>query len=137
MNSFRSQAISVRSAAGLIDHTEVLEKMNAKHNNLYSAATIKAGIYPGQDKDNKVTAVWNILVTNDNMPDQEAYDIVRLIVEKNADLVALLGGEPGQGQLADSVAPRRREVFQRKGRQDVICRTRADETAPLRRGRCR
>jgi TRAP transporter TAXI family solute receptor len=73
----------------LIDHTDVLEKMNAKYNNLYSAATIKAGIYPGQDKDNKVTAVWNILVTNDKMPDQEAYDIVRLIVEKNADLVAV------------------------------------------------
>jgi TRAP transporter TAXI family solute receptor len=73
----------------LIDHSDLVDKMNAKYGNLYSAATIKSGIYPGQDKDNKVTAVWNILVTGDKMSDQEAYDIVKLMVEKNADLVAV------------------------------------------------
>ncbi len=73
----------------LVDHTEVLSKMNAKYNNLYAASTIKAGTYPGQDKDNKVTAVWNILVTDDKMSDQDAYNIVKLIVDKKADLVAV------------------------------------------------
>jgi TRAP transporter TAXI family solute receptor len=73
----------------LIDHTDVLAKMNAKYNNLYAASTIKAGTYPGQDKDNKVTAVWNILVTGDKMSDQDAYNIVKLIVDKKADLVAV------------------------------------------------
>jgi TRAP transporter TAXI family solute receptor len=73
----------------MIDHTEVVAKMNAKYNNLYAPAVIKAGTYPGQDKDNKVSAVWNILVTNDKMSDKDAYDIVKLIVEKKADLVAV------------------------------------------------
>ncbi|MBV9557281.1 MAG: TAXI family TRAP transporter solute-binding subunit, partial [Pseudolabrys sp.] len=73
----------------LIDHADLVDKMNAKYGNLYAASTIKSGVYPGQDKDNKVTAVWNILVTGDKMSDQEAYDIVKLMVEKNADLVAV------------------------------------------------
>ncbi|HEY6831598.1 MAG TPA: TAXI family TRAP transporter solute-binding subunit [Pseudolabrys sp.] len=73
----------------LIDHADLVGKMNEKYNNLYAASTIKSGVYPGQDKDNKVTAVWNILVTNDKMSDQDAYDIVKLIVDKKADLVAV------------------------------------------------
>jgi len=73
----------------LIDHSDVVAKMNAKYDNLYSPAVIKAGTYPGQDKDNQVSAVWNILVTNDKMSDQDAYNIVKLIVDKKADLVAV------------------------------------------------
>jgi uncharacterized protein len=73
----------------LIDHADLVGKMNEKYNNLYAASTIKSGVYPGQDKDNKVTAVWNILVTNDKMSDQDAYDIAKLIVDKKADLVAV------------------------------------------------
>jgi TRAP transporter TAXI family solute receptor len=73
----------------MIDHSEVVAKMNAKYNNLYATAVIKAGTYPGQDKDNQVSAVWNILVTGDKMSDQEAYDIVKLMVDKKADLVAV------------------------------------------------
>lgn len=73
----------------LIDHSDLVDKMNAKYGNLYAAATIKKGVYPGQEKDNKVTAVWNILVTGDKMSDKEAYDVVKLMVEKKADLVAV------------------------------------------------
>jgi TRAP transporter TAXI family solute receptor len=73
----------------LIDHSDLVDKMNAKYGNLYAASTIKKGVYPGQDHDNKVTAVWNILVTGDKMSDKEAYDIVKLMVEKKADLVAV------------------------------------------------
>jgi len=73
----------------LIDHSDVVAKMNAKYNNLYSTSVIKAGTYPGQDKDSQVSAVWNILVTGNKMSDQEAYNIVKLIIEKKADLVAV------------------------------------------------
>jgi len=73
----------------LVDHADLVDKMNAKYGNLYSASTIKKGVYPGQESDNKVTAVWNILVTNDKMSDKEAYDIVKLMVDKKADLVAV------------------------------------------------
>ena len=73
----------------MVDHAEHVDAMNAKWGNLYSKGAIPAGTYPGQDKDNKVTAVWNILVTGDKMSDKEAYDIVKLMVEKKADLVAV------------------------------------------------
>ena len=75
----------------LIDHTEVLEKMNAKYGGIYSAAVIPAKTYPGQDKDNQITSVQNILVSNASMPDQVAYDIVKTFIEHKADLVAVHG----------------------------------------------
>ena len=73
----------------MIDHSDLVPAMSAKYNNLYSTSVIKAGTYPGQDKDSKVSAVWNILVTNNKMSDKDAYDIVKLIVDKKDDLVAV------------------------------------------------
>lgn len=73
----------------MIDHADTVDKMNAKHGPLYAADTIKAGTYPGQDKDNKITVVWNVLVTNDKMSDQMAYDIVKAIFDKKDELVAV------------------------------------------------
>jgi TRAP transporter TAXI family solute receptor len=73
----------------LIDHSDVVGKMNAKYGDLYSAGTIPAGTYPGYDKDNKNTEVWNIIVTGDKMSDDDAYAIVKTLVEKKADLVAV------------------------------------------------
>jgi TRAP transporter TAXI family solute receptor len=73
----------------LVDHSDVVEKMNAKYGKLYSAGVIKAGSYPGQDKDNKIADVWNILVTGSRMSDDDAYNIVKTLVERKADLVAV------------------------------------------------
>src|SRR5467141_3015864 len=73
----------------MIDHSEVVDKMNAKYGALYAASTIKAGVYPAQDKDNKNTVVWNILVSRADMPDEMAYNVVKTIIEKKADLVAV------------------------------------------------
>jgi TRAP transporter TAXI family solute receptor len=73
----------------MIDHSEVVDKMNAKYGKLYTASVIKAGVYPSQDKDNKNTVVWNILVANANMPDEMAYKVVKTMIEKKADLVAV------------------------------------------------
>jgi TRAP transporter TAXI family solute receptor len=75
----------------LVDHAETATKMNAKYGNLYAGSTIKAGTYPGQTADNKNTVVWNILVAHQNMPDQMAYDIVKTVIDKKADLVAVHG----------------------------------------------
>ena len=36
-----------------------------------------------------MSAVWNILVTNDKMSDADAYNIVKLIIDKKPDLVAV------------------------------------------------
>src|SRR5258706_5234350 len=49
----------------LIDHSDTVDKMNAKYGNLYVTDLIPAKTYPGQDKDNKIATVQNILVTND------------------------------------------------------------------------
>ncbi len=75
----------------LVDHGDLAKKMNEKYGNLYASSTIKAGTYPGQTTDNVNTVVWNILVANANMPDQMAYDIVKTIIDKKADLVAVHG----------------------------------------------
>jgi TRAP transporter TAXI family solute receptor len=73
----------------LVDHSETVEKMNAKYGKLYSASKIKGGSYPGVDKDNAIAEVWNLLVTGDKMSNDDAYTIVKTLVEKKADLVAV------------------------------------------------
>ncbi|EKS42624.1 TAXI family TRAP transporter solute-binding subunit [Afipia clevelandensis] len=73
----------------LVDHSETVDKMNAKYGKLYTASTIKAGSYPGYDKDNKIAEVWNLIVTGDKMSNDDAYNIVKTLVEKKADLVAV------------------------------------------------
>jgi TRAP transporter TAXI family solute receptor len=73
----------------LIDHTEVVDAMNKKYGNLYTTGVIPAKTYPGQDKDNAITIVQNILIANAKMPDQVAYDIVKTFIEKRDELVAV------------------------------------------------
>jgi len=73
----------------LIDHGDVVDAMNKKYGPLYVKSTIPAGSYAGQDKANEEVDVWNILVTNDKMSDQMAYNIVKTLLEKKPDLVAV------------------------------------------------
>jgi TRAP transporter TAXI family solute receptor len=73
----------------LIDHADVVEKMNAKYGKLYTASKIKAGSYPGTDNDNAIAEVWNLIVTGDKMSNDDAYTIVKTLVEKKADIVAV------------------------------------------------
>ena len=73
----------------LVDHSDLAEKMNAKYGKLYSPGKIKAGAYPGLDKDNAITEVWNLIVTGDKMSNEDAYAIVKTLVEKKADIVAV------------------------------------------------
>ena len=73
----------------LIDHSDTAAKMNAKYGKLYTASKIKAGSYPGVDKDNAITEVWNLIVTGDKMSNDDAYAIVKTLVEKKADIIAV------------------------------------------------
>jgi len=86
----------------LIDHADVLDKMNAKYGGIYSAGVIPAKTYPGQDKDNKITVVQNILVSNASLPDKIAYDIVKTFIEHRDDLIAV-HGEAKAIELANQV----------------------------------
>jgi uncharacterized protein len=73
----------------MVDHSDVVDKMNAKYGNLYIQDTIPAKTYPGQDKDNKNATVQNILVANAKMPDKVAYDIVKTLMEKRDEVIAV------------------------------------------------
>ena len=71
----------------MIDHAYVVPKMNKKYGDLYVEDVIPKSTYRGMDADNKQATVMNILVAHANMPDQEAYNIVKTIFEKKEDLV--------------------------------------------------
>jgi uncharacterized protein len=75
----------------LVDTADLVQKMNAKYNDLYSTGVIPAKTYPGQEKDNPVAVIQNILVAHESMPDKTALDIVKTFIEKQADLVAVHG----------------------------------------------
>ena len=73
----------------LIDHSDAITAMNAKHGPLYVKGIIPANSYAGQDKPVENIDVWNILVASDKMSNEMAYQIVKTLVEKKPELVAV------------------------------------------------
>ncbi|WP_291609191.1 TAXI family TRAP transporter solute-binding subunit [Bradyrhizobium sp.] len=71
----------------LIDHADIVEKMNEKFGKLYSRSRIKGGTYPGYRTDCDVAEVWNLIVTGSRMSDEDAYTIAKTLVEKKDDIV--------------------------------------------------
>ena len=103
-----------------LDIAHFTPKMNAKYGPLYAEATIPASTYKGMDKDAKNNTVWNIMAVNANMPDDLAYKLTKVMMEKRADL-ALVHKEALN--IKDEVAdnePRRRSLASR--RAEVFCR---------------
>lgn len=70
----------------LIDHDHVVDKVVAKYGPVYSTGVIPKGTYPNQDKDNKVAAVWNIMAVRDDFPEDLAYKLTKVMLEKREDL---------------------------------------------------
>jgi len=73
----------------MIDHAEALDAMTKKYGPLYVKGIIAPTSYSGMDKAVENIDVWNILVTSDKMTDQMAYDIVKTLMEKKSELVAV------------------------------------------------
>ena len=73
----------------MIDHAETVAAMNRKYGNLYVEDVIPKSMYKGMDADNKQATVMNILVAHANLDDKTAYNIVKTIFEKRADLIAV------------------------------------------------
>ena len=71
----------------MVDTSDEVPIMNKKYGNLYFQTAIPKATYSGMAKDNKVAAVANILVVNANMPDDEAYKIVKTVFDNKLDLV--------------------------------------------------
>ena len=73
----------------LIDHAEAVDAMNKKYGPLYVKGTIPANSYPGQTQASNNIDVWNLLVATDKMSDQMAYTIVKTLMDKKSDLIAV------------------------------------------------
>jgi len=73
----------------LIGHEDAIPKMRDKYGPLYIKGIIPAKTYPGQDVDVPVALIWNLLVCNENMKVEVAYDIVKTLFEHKAELVSV------------------------------------------------
>lgn len=73
----------------MIDHADTVAAMNKKYGNLYVEDVIPKSTYSGMTADNKQATVLNILVANENLSNQTAYNIVKTIFDKRSDLIAV------------------------------------------------
>jgi TRAP transporter TAXI family solute receptor len=71
----------------LIDHADLVGKMNQKYGNLYVEDRIPKETYRGMDADNRQATVMNLLVAHQNMDDKTAYNIVKTVFEKLDELI--------------------------------------------------
>ena len=60
--------------------------MVEKYGPAYAPAVIPKGAYPNQEKDNKVAAVWNIMAVREDFPEDLAYKLTKIMLEKREDL---------------------------------------------------
>jgi TRAP transporter TAXI family solute receptor len=80
-----SQRITMR----LIPTASVVESLRATYGDVYVAGTVPAGSYPGVDAAVPVLGVMNLLVVNASMDEQLAYDITRVLHERQPELAAI------------------------------------------------
>jgi TRAP transporter TAXI family solute receptor len=80
---------------------DLLPALNKQFGNLYVRSDIAAGAYPGVDQPVPSIGVANVLVVNQSMPEQLAYDITRLLFEKHEELAAI---HPEAAKLSLDVA---------------------------------
>lgn len=70
----------------ILDIAYLAPKMNAKYGPLYAEATIPKATYKGMDADAKNSTVWNIMAVNASMPEDLAYQLTKIMIEKREDL---------------------------------------------------
>jgi len=73
----------------IIPHGDAIPKMVAKYGPLYFASNIPKGVYKGVDEDIAVAAATNLLIANEKMDENLAYQVTKLFLEHTADLVAV------------------------------------------------
>ena len=73
----------------MIDHANLVPKMNETWGKLYIEDVIPQSMYKGMTVDNHQASVMNVLVAAETMDDQTAYNIVKTIFEKRDDLIAV------------------------------------------------
>jgi TRAP transporter TAXI family solute receptor len=75
----------------MIDHADLVAKMNKKYGNLYVQDRIPKETYRGMEADNKQATVMNLLVAHQNMDEKTAYNIVKAVFEHVDELVRVHG----------------------------------------------
>jgi TRAP transporter TAXI family solute receptor len=73
----------------LIDYAEVLPNMVKASGPIYVPITIPAKAYPGQEREARAVAVWNILAVREDMPAEMVYNITRAVYQNRAELGAV------------------------------------------------
>jgi len=73
----------------LLGHEDAIPKMRERYGPLYVKGFIPAKTYPGQDAAVPIAVVWNILVCNEKMKGDVAYDIVKTLFDRQPELVAV------------------------------------------------
>jgi TRAP transporter TAXI family solute receptor len=105
----------------LLDHAEYADAMNKKWGPLYVKGTIPAATYKGQTTDNANLDVWNLLVADAKMSDDMAYTIVKTLMEKKDELVAVhreaenISLEKQAGSSPIPMHPGARRYFEERG----------------------
>ncbi len=72
----------------LLNSADAVPKMREKYGPLYVKGIVPAKTYPGQDTDVPIAVVWNILVCNEKMKGDVAYDILKTVFDHKTELVA-------------------------------------------------
>jgi uncharacterized protein len=75
----------------LISHAEAVDKMRGKYGPLYVKGTIPSKTYPGQDGDVAIAVVWNLLICNQDMKEDVAYDVIKTFFDHKPELIASHG----------------------------------------------
>jgi len=71
----------------LIDHADLVGKMNQKYGNLYVEDRIPKETYKGMDADNRQATVMNLLVAHQNMDEKTAYNILKAVFDHRDELI--------------------------------------------------
>jgi uncharacterized protein len=72
----------------LIHSADAVSKMREKYGLFYVRGSIPAKTYPMQDVEVPIAVVWNLLVSNEKMKEEVAYDIVKTLFDHKLEWVA-------------------------------------------------
>jgi hypothetical protein len=80
-----TQGVTMR----LVPTASVVESLRASYGDVYVASAVPPGAYPGVEAAVPVLGVMNLLVVNASMDEQLAYDITRVLHERQPELAAI------------------------------------------------
>ncbi len=73
----------------LLNNAEHLDMLTQKYGPVYFKLVIPKTAYPNMDADISVAGVANLLICNEKMPADLAYQLIKVLLEKQPDLVAV------------------------------------------------